>query len=352
MSDEILMTSPKRIISFDGGGIRILMVIAFLNELLNERRLLDASFQIRDMVDIFIGTSAGTLLSCFLTYTVRTNESLLDILLPDIINLFRTKAGPTSLIRPKYNKDKLATILKKYFNDYTFKSPILTRKNMRDKNIMKDAPPLNIKTIRVFATAYNVNTNANYVFDSDDKDHHHLFVTDICLASGSLPSYFPPIILTIPNRDEKNDHNTPTIFIDGGITCANPLFQILMYEKGKLLKEYQSNTCQFLSIGTGRAIHKISEKDATTSSWGSLKWLNNGLLDMLSDHKHIDDALDILLSGKNYLRLNTVIDVAHSSCDDTRIDNIAYLIYKGKTLYWENHSKIWDWFGWNNNTHR
>ena len=125
-----------------------------------------------------------------------------------------------------------------------------------------------------------------------------------------------------------------------------------MYEKGKLLKEYQSNTCQFLSIGTGRAIHKISEKDATTSSWGSLKWLNNGLLDMLSDHKHIDDALDILLSGKNYLRLNTVIDVAHSSCDDTRIDNIAYLIYKGKTLYWENHSKIWDWFGWNNNTHR
>ena len=61
---------PKRIISFDGGGVRVIAGIVFLRKL-----EIESGRKISDIFDMFIGTSAGAFnASCFAVNAMTVNE--------------------------------------------------------------------------------------------------------------------------------------------------------------------------------------------------------------------------------------------------------------------------------------
>ena len=279
--------SNKKIICFDGGGVRTIASIVFLKKLEAE-----SGKKIIDIFDMFIGTSAGAFNAACFAYGGFSADKVkrywstryLDKIMKS--SFFWDKA---SLIqaRPKYESEGRIEVLKEIFGEHTLKD--------------------SIKPFLSFA--YDIEKRRHVVFDSINTPN--VSFIDAVASSSAAPMYFPTY--------QMNDKSW---MIDGSIVTNNPT--LIGYSKAKEILETEN--IKILSIGSGQNKNKINGPNS--SKWGGMGWLRNDIIGMLLDSEiHNDISKDVLKD--NYLRIDSPRGKINRFLDDDSEENLERIHLMG-----------------------
>ena len=285
----------KKIISFDGGGVRVIAGIVFLKKLEAE-----SGRKISDIFDMFVGTSAGAFNASCLAFHEMSATTLKNYWTKEYTDRIMETSffwDQASLIqaRPRYETKGRVKVLDEIFGQKTLgesKKPILT-------------------------LCYDIE-NRKHVIHSSFQTPNVNFI-DAVSASSAAPMYFP----TYQMQDGS-------WMIDGGVVTNNPTLIGFNHAKDY----FNSDNIKVLSIGAG--INKQRIKGEISSKWGGVGWLRNDIMGMMLDSEiHNDIAKHII--DKNYLRVNSSIGNINKMLDDDSDENIEKIHLMG--LEW------WSEFG-------
>ena len=282
----------KKIISFDGGGVRAIAGIVFLKKFEEE-----TGQRVFNTFDMFVGTSAGALnAACFACDGLSAKEvkkywsqEYLDKVMET--SFFWDQA---SLIqaRPRYETKGRVEILKELF---------------KNKNLSDSIKPL-------LTLCYDIERR-EHVIHSSFETPDISFIDSVC-ASSAAPMYFPTYQIS-----------SGSWMIDGGVVTNNP--SIIGYIKAK--KYFNTDNIKVLSIGAGLNKNKI--KGESSSKCGGVGWLRNDIIGMVLDSEiHNDIATNLL--DKNYLRINSSLGNINKMLDDASSENLEK-IHKLGLNWWE-----------------
>lgn len=274
---------PFRIITFDGGGVRGSLMATLV------KRLVDQFPNLLDQVDLFGGTSTGSVVALTLA-SGRSAETLVDFY--SIQNL-KLAFSPSHLniFRPKHNNINFKNLLESHFPGgpriRDLKHKLVVPSFKLDDPKTKDWRP---------------------VFFHNFPDSHHLddLVVDVALRSAAAPTIFPSY----------------QGFIDGGMMANNPSTAAIAYALGHAQPRPALEDLRVLSIGTGLSPSIIS---LDTKGWGVVQWMINPfrspaepLLNVLFDGVVEADALmSNHLVKPRYWRLNPLLSKP-TALDDWR----------------------------------
>ena len=276
----------KKVLAFDGGGVRAIMGVYFLKKLEE-----DSSKSIFDSFDLFIGTSAGATNALMLGmngckiedlekfWTIENLKKIMNQSFIDKTSIFQT--------RPKYSNEGKKEILSNFF---------------QNKKIGQSLKP-------VVVTAYDLEARKPILLSSYSDPN--VLAVDAANASSAAPIYFP----TASMEDGR-------WLIDGGIATNNP--SLIGYVEAKKL--FFTNNIKVLGIGAGLNKRKISGKNSR--NWGALGWLRHDILGIMLESSLQNEILKELI-GEDYLRINSAIGDVNRRMDDisdrnlTKIRNLA-----------------------------
>lgn len=287
----------KKVLSFDGGGVRAIAGVVFLQKLEAE-----IGKKVSDIFDLFVGTSAGAFnASCLASKSISISEvkkywskDYLDRIMDS--SFFWDQA---SLIqaRPRYETKGRLQVLNEIFGNQT----------------------LGNSNKPIVSLCYDIEKR-KHVIHSTTETPEISFVDAIC-ASSAAPMYFP----TYKMKDSS-------WMIDGGVVTNNPT--LIGFNQAK--KIFGDDDIKILSIGTG--INKKRISGETSSKWGGVGWLRNDIMGMMLDSEiHNDIAKDMLCN--NYLRINSSLGKINRMLDDDSEENLEQIHLMG--LDW------WSKFGQN-----
>jgi uncharacterized protein len=246
-------SSPIRVLSIDGGGMRGIIPALVLRELegLTGKR-------ISELFDVVVGTSTGALLSAGIT--VSDPEGKPRYSADDLVSVYEnygsyifTKGRGVrqfvhNLSRPMYDPSHFEGILERYFSDALLSECLV---ELAIPSISFEDHGMDVFSRR----EARVNSSRNYL------------IKDVVRAATAAPTFFPAARITSLNN-ERTGH-----FIDAGISSNNP--SLLGFSEAKLLDKDAPVIC--VSLGTGKAPASIDPEKAT--NWGELEWAL-ALLDM------------------------------------------------------------------------
>ena len=287
--------SQKKIISFDGGGVRAIAGIVFLKKLEEE-----SGKNVADLFDMFIGTSAGALnAACFACDGLRADEVKQYWSKDYLEQIMQTSFfwDQASLIqaRPRYENKGRIELLKDLFEN---------------KNISSTKKPL-------ITLCYDIEKR-EHVIHSSYKTPNISLVDAVC-ASSAAPMYFP-----------THQISNGSWMIDGGVVTNNP--SLIGYIEAK--KFFDTESIKVISIGA--ALNKNKIKGSSSSKWGGVGWLRNDIIGMVLDSE-IHNSIAENIIGNNYLRINSPLGDINRMLDDSSEENIEKIHRLG--LYW------WELYG-------
>ena len=289
-------SSNKKIICFDGGGVRTIAALVFLKKLEAE-----SGKKTADIFDMFIGTSAGALnAACFAFGGFSADKvkkywskSYTDKIMKS--SFFWDKASLVQA-RPRYENEGKIEVLNEIF-----KSNTLSESNKP-----------------FLCYAYDIEKRTHVVFDSINTPD--VTFIDAIGASSAAPMYFPTY-----QMDNK------AWMIDGSIITNNPTLIGYAYSK----KILETNNIKILSLGSGQNKNKI-DGDMSTK-WGGVGWLRNDIMGMLLDSEIHNDISNELFSD-NYLRVNSSLGKVNRFLDDDSEENIERIHLMGMD-WWSSYGE-------------
>lgn len=251
------MTRPYHILSFDGGGVRGAYTAMLLH-------LLQEEVPFLDKVDLFVGTSSGSILALSLAYGLNPSQ---------IVFLFEN-FGKASFVpfkeMPKYQNSALKDLLKAH--------------------VFTNDPLLSDLKRKVVVPAFNLHDKAKkrwgmHLFHNFKEENAHLI--DALLSSSAAPIYFPAY---------QN-------YIDGGVFAPNPS----MLGLSSALENdphCKLENVSLLSIGSGDMLHVV---DKEVSHWDSpSSHPPHTLFTLVTEGTNdVSDYMCKNLLKENYFRLNT-----------------------------------------------
>ena len=270
----------KKVLAFDGGGVRAIMGVYFLKKLEEE-----SSKSIFNSFDLFIGTSAGATNALMLGmngckiedlekfWTIENLKKIMNQSFIDKTSIFQT--------RPKYSNDGKKEILGNFF---------------QNKKIGESLKP-------VVVTAYDLEARKPILLSSYSDPN--VLAVDAANASSAAPIYFP----TASMEDGR-------WLIDGGIATNNP--SLIGYVEAKKL--FFTNNIKVLGIGAGLNKRKIRGKNSR--NWGALGWLRHDILGIMLESSLQNEILKELI-GEDYLRINSAIGDVNRRMDDISDRNLS-----------------------------
>ena len=286
----------KYALSLDGGGVRCIAALTFLNILEKELKQ-----NVSDLFDYYAGTSSGGISSIGIGSVAMNTNEMLEMWNPKnaerIMQSESWQGGlGISLMRgkPKYNPAGKREVLQDYFGGLTFsesKKPVAV-------------------------TAYDIEDRSPLLLSS--YENGNLKLVEVAEATSAAPTFFPTA--------EVNGK----YLIDGGVVDNNPAMNAYI----EALKIYPKDTIKVLSIGTGLNRRKINGK--ASKEWGLFGWMTHDLLGIMTETS-LQNKLAEDLIGKNYLRINSSLGKCKRKLDDISIKNINNIKDMGKV--W------WDTFG-------
>jgi patatin-like phospholipase/acyl hydrolase len=290
------------VLSLDSGGVRGVSSMAFLWELNHDRIQTDPSFRIHDQFCTFVGSSVGGIIAA----VVSIHPDFLNTDYDEVVNdITRNMFTPNTMgfLGTKYKNIGIKNILERYLGNATL-------------NTVKE------KGKQLIIPAYNVSDHTPRIFDTEsgDIDELQTSLVDVVLATTAYPGLFPPHVI-----DNEN-------LIDGGLVLNNPV----------LLSATHNPQRKYLSIGTGTKYATV--RGPSCHSWGFLQWLHGGILEYIGDPKVSDILAESILLDR-YLRIN-VKACGIGNVDDTSAENIESLTRMGRSMYWTNKTRIWEFLGW------
>ncbi|MEV8180540.1 CBASS cGAMP-activated phospholipase [Specibacter sp. NPDC078692] len=208
-------TTPRRVLTIDGGGIKGVFPAAFLADLESELDQPLASY-----FDLVVGTSTGGIIAIALGLGVPA---------ADILKFYEDKGphifkgskrfGPLrQLVTAKYDPAPLNAALSEVFGD----------RKLGESSTRLVIPSLNLSTgeVNVFKTAHHER------FERDYK----MLAVDAAMATAAAPTYFPTHRLT---------NGVP--LVDGGMWANNPMGTAAVEAIGLL--EWPKGSIELLSVG-------------------------------------------------------------------------------------------------------
>ena len=279
--------SNKKIICFDGGGVRTIASIVFLKKLEAE-----TGKKITDIFDMFIGTSAGAFNAACFAYggfsadKVKRywSKSHLDKIMTS--SFFWDKASLFQA-RPRYESEGRIAVLNEIFGESTLKDSI--------------KPFLSL--------SYNIETRQHVIHDSVNTPN--ISFKDAVAASSAAPMYFP----TYQMKDKS-------WMIDGSIVTNNPTLIGYKYAK----KILDNENIKIMSIGSGHNKKKIDGE--TSTRWGGVGWLRNDIMGMMLDSE-IHNEISKDMFSENYLRINSSMGKVNKFLDDDSEENLEKIHLMG-----------------------
>lgn len=241
---------PKFVLSVDGGGVRIIIVLYFLYYL--EQDLLKKhNKRIYDFFDFYAGTSAGAMLTSIIAYTkYKTMDEILTIFTEDMMKEIFTKNNSLYsklFSEPEYLGRYKSALINKYLGMFditdTNKFTLFTVYSLTDQKPK-------------FYKSYNLK-NSRYSSDENIK------LDKIIDASSSPPTYFPSV--------EYEDKEGTKLGVDGALFANNPCDSAYA-DALRLFNENED--IRILSIGTGNTQFKPINKES--QSWGAFQWVTKG----------------------------------------------------------------------------
>ena len=284
----------KYILSIDGGGIRTIASIVFLQKL--EAKL---NTPLAEKFDFFIGTSAGAISSLGLAINKMTANNLMEIWSEENQTKIMTNSSWESTlgimqVNPKYSNEGKREVLQKFF---------------MNKKLGDAYKP-------VAVTSYDVEKRLPVLLTSYGDPQ--VSVVDSGDATSAAPVYYPTA--QVGNR----------FLIDGGIVANHPALHGYVEAK----KLFPDKELVVLSIGTG--LNKRPLKGEDSKKWGLIGWMMHDLFGLMVESS-MDHELAEELIGKNYLRINSSLGKVNRRLDDNSTSNVKRIVSMGEN--W------WDEFG-------
>jgi len=203
----------KTIFSFDGGGVRGALTIAFWEEI--ERILKDKEdTPLVKRVDLAGGCSTGALLAALfaLGYSASESQTIFSSMAPKVFQRSRSRIPG---IQSKFKGNELKKVLNEICGDKKLESPDLLTGFMLAMKRMDTGSPWILSN----------NPNNPYWDDPPDGSYlgnRHYLLSDIIRASTAAPHFFEPELIKIM------DGQPPGLFVDGGVSVNNnPAFALL-----------------------------------------------------------------------------------------------------------------------------
>ena len=313
---QLSRPGPKRILALDGGGVRGILTLGFLEhmESMLQEKNNDSSLRLCDYFDLIGGTSTGSIIATGLALGMSVKE-LSDYYLALGNQIFGKK---TNLYRyltkgEKYDIAPLNRSLRSVFGKVT----------LGDQERIKTGLCIVTKRADTFST-WPFHNHPDGKFYDHNKD---LPLWKLVRASAAAPTYFLPLILDIGNGEKGS-------FIDGGISMANnPSLTLLLLAT---LKGYPFHwplgreQLKMISVGTGTLKRKYEYSDfkhLNVMGWASMlpdhfmsdaNYYNQIIMQILSDSQtatEIDSEMGNLeydsINGKqalSYLRYDVIYD--------------------------------------------
>ena len=280
----------KYILSLDGGGVRTIATITFLQKL--EDHL---GVPLAEKFDFFIGTSAGAISCLGLAVSKMSAVDLMKIWSKENLNKFMTNSSwETNLgimqINPKYTNEGKRKVLAEFFNE---------------KKIGDASKP-------VAATSYDIEKRTPVLLTSYGDPE--ISVVDVGDATSAAPVYYPTA--------EVGDR----YLIDGGIVANHPVLH--GYVEAKNI--YPNSELVVLSVGTGLNKRPLKGKDS--KKWGLIGWMMHDLFGLMVESS-MDHELAEDLIGKNYLRVNSALGRVNRRLDDSSDSNIERVVAMGESWW-------------------
>lgn len=293
----------KNILSIDGGGMY--GVIPTEVCILIEKKL---ARQLKDIFDLFVGTSTGSLICSAALRGLLGAESF-GMSAQEIMNVYLTRAedifGKDAKNRlqfdipilnegkyPKYNRDGLMNVINEVFGGGSFAE-------------MED-------TDKLVVTTYNVTARSPHLFTSWGSDNKTL-IKNAVMASSSVPQTHPL---------HKIDGS---YYTDGGVFASNPA--LIAYSEAKT--RWSDEEIVLVSLGTG-----IPKYEDTGTPNDDIRWWLKNIFKIFLDgqEESVDNALTKIASQPanklKYFRFDcevegkkgaeTDIDVLKKACEIMR----------------------------------
>ncbi|MGE0724140.1 MAG: patatin-like phospholipase family protein [Alphaproteobacteria bacterium] len=214
---HLFSPGPKRILALDGGGVRGIVSVAFLEriEAILRERTGDSDYRLSSYFDLIGGTSTGAIIATALALgrSVAEVRSLYLDLAPKLFKRWRWRLFG---LQSKFDHRPLVEIMRAEIGDRTLGAPDLLT-------------GLAIVAKRFDTASTWVLTNnprAKYWSDPPDGRHvgnHAYRLADVVRASTAAPLFFDPQEIAIAPGQP------PGLFVDGAVSPHNnPALQLLM----------------------------------------------------------------------------------------------------------------------------
>ena len=286
MSDSTLVkklnrSGPKRILSLDGGGVRGILTLGYLEKLesLLRERHANPDLLLCDYFDLIGGTSTGSIIATGLSLGMSTSE-LKNYYFDMADAIFGKRKGLFTYLSKgeKYDIKPLRKALK----------GVIGETKLGDQEKIKTGLCIVTKRADTFSTWPFIN-HPKGKFYKENKD---IPLWKIVRASAAAPTYFLPLILELSDGQNAS-------FIDGGISMANnPSLTLLLIATLKGFPFHWAMGPQnilMISVGTGQLVQKYSSSDFTKMnllSWAGMlpdyfmsdaNYYNQLMMQILSD---------------------------------------------------------------------
>lgn len=237
--DRVSSPGPKKLLALDGGGIRGVITLELLVRLESMlAKHLDAGddFVLGDYFDYIGGTSTGAVIAAGLAKGLRVGE-ILDLYVSRCEDMF-DHASLRRRYQYRYDSQGLGEMLQGVLGrDTTLGGEELkTLLLIVVRNATTDSP-------------WPLTNNPDALFNDPSRAYNNLAIPlwQLVRASTAAPTYFPPEVVTLGERD--------FVFVDGALTTYNnPAFQLFLMatlDAYRLCWPATESDLLLVSVGTG-----------------------------------------------------------------------------------------------------
>jgi uncharacterized protein len=276
MSEKLFRPGPKRLLALDGGGIRGLITLGYLDEIetLLRQRYGNPKLVLADYFDLIGGTSTGAIIATLLSlgYSVDDIRVLYLEVGREAFQLKKTWLGALGrVLGARFDEKPLERLLKSHLGERTLATPDL-----------KTGLVIVVKRADTGSVWPMVNWPHKY-FDYN-KD---LKLWELVRASTAAPTYFRPQFVSDVGAGEA------ALFVDGGVSMHNnPALLLLMVAafKGFGLN-WPIGVDQLLlcSVGTGIALKVSTAKKLNRDR--TLTFLPIMVMQFIHDASELNETL-------------------------------------------------------------
>ena len=269
---------PKRILAFDGGGVRGVIAVAFLEKIEEVLGKKNGDFRLSGAFDLMGGTSTGAILAGALCFG-KTTAELRDIYHNLAPRAFKTSRFRVPFLQPKFDVSALRHEIEGIVGDRTLDTPdLLTGFALVAKRM--DTGSVWIVGNNPRAPYWLTPADKNYIGNQDYR------LSSLVRASTAAPTYFEPELIRIADGVEG-------LFVDGGVSPHNnpalALFMMSQLDPYGLRWGTGPDKLTIVSIGTGGFRKRLNQ--ATLGRMQNITVALHSLMSVMDDTQGLTGAM-------------------------------------------------------------